>query len=139
MKQLLSAALVAVVLSTMTGCYKYAIKVGDGANVAGTPDKEIWTHHFINGVAGEADIDVSEVCPNGDASILIERNLVDAVLSNVTGGVLWAPSTVSVYCGGKTAQTELDADELKVVANSPAFANAVATLYPVKEEREAQK
>lgn len=130
MNKIFTASLLALCVITSSGCYKYAIKVGAGANAAGAPDKQVWTHHFVNGLVGDGAIDVGEVCPTGDAAILIERNLVDAVLTNVTGGVLWAPSTVSVYCGGKTAHTELDADEVRALAQTDAFDEAVSTLYP---------
>lgn len=127
----LKIVFVVLALASSTGCYKYAIKVGHGGDTGQKPTYTQWSHHFVAGAVGEEDIDVSQVCPSGDATVKIERNVVDAVLGNVVGNVLWQPSTVEVYCGnGRSAQLLLDEENGRRFARSQVFADAVATLEP---------
>ncbi len=126
----ISAALLCAVLSG-TSCYRYAVKVGQGGDIKGEPARSEWAHHFIAGAVGDETIDVSDVCPSGNATVKIERNVIDAVLGNIVGNVLWQPSTVEVYCGdGRTAALVLDEQSGPRFARSDAFADAVAELAP---------
>lgn len=127
---LMSAALMGAVF-VATGCYRYAVKVGSGGDLDGKPTRSEWTHHFIAGAVGDEVIDVTSVCPSGNATVKIERNVVDAVLGNIVGNVLWQPSTVEVFCGdGRTAALMLDEQSGPRFAKSEAFADAVAELAP---------
>jgi hypothetical protein len=126
----LSAALCAILLST--GCYRYAVKVGRGGDVGAAPAKTVWSHHFVAGLAGDAELDVASVCPSNDATVTIERNVIDSLISGATG-LMWEPSTVEVYCaGGGVASLEIDADRARRLVASPLFEEAVATLAPDK-------
>lgn len=126
----LSAALLCAVF-VGTGCYRYAVKVGSGGDLDDKPTRSEWTHHFIAGAVGDEVIDVSSVCPSGNATVKIERNVIDAVLGNIVGNVLWQPSTVEVYCGdGRTAALTLDDESGPRFAKSEAFADAVAEMAP---------
>lgn len=123
---------VAVVIST-SGCFKYMIKTGEGGDIRGEPTQSVWQHHLIDGMVGEGIVDVKKVCGGSpDATISIERNMVDAILGNLTGNLLWNPSTINVYCGDKVAAVELDADETERIASTPAFREAVQETAPAR-------
>ncbi len=129
-RMVMSAALLCAVFLA-SGCYRYAVKIGSGGDLGGEPAKSEWAHHFIAGAVGDETIDVTSVCPSGNATVKIERNVVDAVLGNIVGNVLWQPSTVEVYCGdGRTAALTLDERSGPRFAKSDAFVDAVAELAP---------
>ena len=134
MQNLIRSLAAVVVLVSVTGCYKYALKVGSGGDVNAQPASTEWSHHFIAGaVGGDGVIDVSAVCPSGNATVKIERNVVDAVLGNVVGNVLWQPSTIEVFCGdGRAAALTLDEKSGTRLARSQEFADAVAAVAPEK-------
>jgi hypothetical protein len=124
-------ALVVAMMMTTTGCFKYMIKTGAGGNASGTPTKSMWQHHLIDGLIGEGIVDVTEVCSGSpDATITIERNVVDGILGGLTGNLLWNPSTINVYCGDKASALLLDAEQTKRVASSAAFRDGVAEAAP---------
>jgi hypothetical protein len=132
----------AVVIGT-SGCFKYMIKTGDGGDTRGQPTASVWQHHLIDGMIGEGIVDVEKVCGGSpNATISIERNMVDAILGNLTGNLLWNPSTINVYCGDKVAEVELDAEQTERVASTPAFREAVEETAPERlselDERLAQ-
>lgn len=129
MKRIIQAVGIAALLVT-TGCFKYVVKTGAGGDTSRPPAKSVWNHHFVNGMVGESAVDVSSICPSGDATITIERSMVDALLGNVTGNMLWNPSTVEVYCGGAAASLSLDEEEQKKLVKSDVFLDAVAALAP---------
>jgi len=124
-----ASLIVAIALST-SGCFKYLIKTGAGGDTRGEPTKSIWQHHLIDGMIGEGLVDVGAVCGSPDATISIERNMVDAILGNLTGNLLWNPSTINVYCGDKVAEVVLDAEQTERVASSEAFRAGVAETAP---------
>ena len=123
-------ALTLAVAVSASGCFKYLIKTGAGGDPSGTPTKSVWQHHLLDGMIGEGIVDVQQVCGSPDATIAIERNVVDAILGNLTGNLLWNPSTINVYCGDKVAELELDAEETERVASSHAFRDAVEETAP---------
>jgi hypothetical protein len=120
----------AVVISS-TGCFKYMIKTGEGGDTRGQPTQSVWQHHLIDGMIGEGMVDVEKVCGGSpNATISIERNMVDAILGNLTGNLLWNPSTINIYCGDKVAAVTLDAEQTERVASTPAFREAVEETAP---------
>ncbi len=128
-RTLQALALFALLLST-TGCFKYVVKTGSGGDVSRPPATSVWNHHFVNGLVGESAIDVKDLCPSGDATIRIERNLIDSLLGNITGNILWNPSHVEVFCGGSAAALELDDEKQRAFAKSELFLEAVENLAP---------
>lgn len=129
MRSIALSSLVACLVLT-TGCYKYAINVGQGGDMKAPPKTE-WVHHYVAGIVGDATVDVSKLCGSPDATIHIERNLVDAVLADFTGGVLWTPSTVDVYCGnGAVGSLEIPAAARERLVRDERFLDVVDQLAP---------
>jgi hypothetical protein len=121
------AALAALAIST--GCMHYNIKVGKGGT---GPSQTMWQHHFAWMLVGDGNVDVASVC-NGatDATVRIERTLVDALLSYIVfGGWLWQPSTVTVQCGEKTAEVAIDEATAKKLVSSSEFLDMVNEVAP---------
>jgi hypothetical protein len=125
-----SASILAVMIAlASSGCYKYMVKTGAGGNTRGEPTKSTWQHHLIDGLIGEGAVDIAAVCGSADATVTIERTVVDSILVGMTG-MLWNPSTINVYCGNKVASVELDSDQTERVARSEAFRVGVIETAP---------
>lgn len=124
-RSLSALALTFAVVTSTSGCFKYVIRTGEGGDTTGKPTESVWQHHLIHGMVGEGIVDVKKVCGSPDATISIERNMVDSILGNLTGDLLWNPSTINIYCGEKIAAVELDAEQTERVASTPAFRAAV--------------
>jgi hypothetical protein len=125
----MAAVLLVVVMAT--GCFKYTIKTGTGGDITREPNKSEWTLHFIDGLVGEGGMDVQEVCGGPNATIKIERNVVDAIIANATGVMLIQPSHINVYCGDqKVAQLPVDNHNAQRIAATSEFHNVVAEARP---------
>ncbi len=138
----LATSLVLSAAISTSGCFKYLIKTGAGGDTRGTPTKSVWQHHLVDGLIGEGVVDVAAVCNSPDATITIERNIVDAILGNMTGNILWNPSTINIYCGDKVSKVELNAEQTERVASTEAFREAVEETAPERLpelERAVQK
>jgi hypothetical protein len=68
---------VAAFLVSVMGCNKYMIKTGAGGNTSAAPKKSEWQMHFIDGLIGEGNFDVQEICGGPDATIKIERAILE--------------------------------------------------------------
>lgn len=136
MKKLIFIALVAATAFS-AGCFKYAVKVGSGGDVGSKPAVSEWTHHFAWGLIGEGSVDVAAACGGSDnATVVIERNIVDGVLFHLFAEGLWGPSHVEIFCGaGRQASVELDRERALAFVRSDEFLDVVAELAP---ERLAQ-
>jgi hypothetical protein len=132
MTRWLGALALVVCGATSMGCYKYTIRVGDGGNLSGPPTRVEAANHFVYGAVGEGQLDITNVCPSGSATVKISQTVVDNVLQWALGGVLWQPSTMEVYCGNSRAASvlELDEERARQLAASPAFLDAVEALAP---------
>jgi hypothetical protein len=131
MSNLMNVVLLAVVVASISGCFKYTIKTGNGGDVGGTPDKSEWTLHFIDGLVGEGGVDVQAICNGPNATIKIERNVVDAIIANATGVFLVQPSHIDVYCGDqRVSQLPVDKESARRIAATDEFLDIVAEARP---------
>ena len=125
------AALTLVASFSLVGCHSYVVKLGRGGDLSQPPRKSEWIHHFLAGWVGKPEVNVSEVCGSEDATVKIEQTLIDGLLTNFTGGVLWHPSHIEVYCrDGTSARLDVDPQQLEAFIRSDAFLDVVAAVSP---------
>ena len=133
MTRMFKTVAVAAFLVSVTGCNKYMIKTGAGGNTSAAPKKSEWQLHFIDGLIGEGNFDVKEICGGPDATIKIERAILDGIISSCTG-FLVMPSHVDIYCGAgataPTAQLPLTQHNAEVIAKSDEFRAATVAIAP---------
>ena len=106
-----------------TGCFKHSYDVGSGGDTQSEPSYDSWHSHWLFGIIGEEEVDVSQECPNGNATVKDRVTFVNALVG-ILVGVIYYPTTVSVYCAekGKAAQrrsVELSPEAMKRVALNP--------------------
>jgi hypothetical protein len=127
----LGMGLLCVSVGTLGGCYKHSYTVGRGGNTGGDPTKSYWQSHWLFGLIGESDVDMKTTCPSGNATIKDRWSFLNSIVTALVG-VIYAPTTVEVYCGeGKTASLHLSPEQLRRIAVAPetmAWANEVSTV-----------
>ena len=129
MKKINILAVLALGLA-LTGCFSHTITVGSGGNTSGEPSATQSNSFFVAGLVGEANIDVGATCPDGNATVVVNHTLINRLLQVLTGS-LWAPTTVTIYCGGGSAEVELSVEDMKKIAEAP-------SMQPIIEEAQAQ-
>ena len=115
----------------LTGCFTHTIKVGSGGDTSGAAASETTNSFFVAGLFGEANVDVSSACPDGNATVVVTHTIINRILQGVTMS-LWAPATTTIYCGGGSAEVELSAEDMKKVAEAP-------SMQPIIEEAQAEQ
>jgi hypothetical protein len=138
-----SALALAFASFALTGCFKYAIVSGSGGNLEGNA-KTAWENHFLWGLVGDPSVDVSKVCGTENATVRVERDFLQGLLSTVLLG-LWTPSTLRVYCGSTdrpSAMIELSPEDQRALVSSAGFLDMVLDvapeLYDDAEQAQAQ-
>jgi len=129
MKKINILAVLALGLA-LTGCFSHTITVGSGGNTSGEPSATQSNSFFVAGIFGEANVDVGATCPDGNATVVVNHTLINRLLQVLTGS-LWAPTTVTIYCGGGSAEVELSVEDMKKIAEAP-------SMQPIIEEAQAQ-
>jgi hypothetical protein len=133
MTRMFKTVAVAAFLVSVMGCNKYMIKTGAGGDTGSAPKKSEWQMHFVDGLIGEGNFDVQQICGGPDATIKIERSILDGIISSCTG-LLVMPSHVDVYCGAgataPTAQLPLTQHNAEVIAKSDEFRAATVAIAP---------
>lgn len=111
-----------------TACHKHSYDVGSGGNVDAEPAKDMWASHWFFGTIGETHIDVKEVCPSGNATIKDKRSFLNGLVAGVTG-IVWSPSTVTIWCGGggESADAEESQGQAVSIRLTPEETKAIAT------------
>lgn len=94
--------LACVLALAFTGCYKHSYTVGAGGNVDADPAYDEWESHWFFGIIGETEVDVKTVCPSGNATIKDKHTFLNGLVGALIG-IVWAPTTVEVYCDGAGA------------------------------------
>lgn len=119
----LCAALMTAVLAS--GCFKYAIKVGDGGDVSGMPDYDQSQFFFVEGAIGQSNIDVGKICKDTtDATVLVEQPFHWGLVENCLCGELVNPVQVKVYCSKKKAAADMRSVEPNTNRSSSAALGA---------------
>ncbi len=86
--------LLLAVLGTQPGCY--AVRYQTRATASGRKHT-IPAHFFLWGLAGEKDVDLDAVCPEGPARWSNHASAVDVLLTVITVGI-YSPRTITVEC-----------------------------------------
>ncbi|MDP6934626.1 MAG: hypothetical protein QGG40_17010 [Myxococcota bacterium] len=81
-----------------TGCYKNTMKTGMPPGTT----HDIKAQFFLWGLAGEMDVNLQEVCPNGVSQIEESVQVGDAILGCLTCGIL-SPVSIQVRCASGAA------------------------------------
>ncbi len=94
----LCACLLAISIGT-TGCYRHTHTVGTGGDIQKEADYDEWESHWLFASIGETEIDVNKICASGNATVQDRISFLNGLVTIVLlGGLIWAPSTVRVYC-----------------------------------------
>jgi hypothetical protein len=113
----------------MTGCFEHTYTVGQGAP-AGPVVYEEWSNSWLGGLIGEKNLDVSQLCPSGNATIHDEQSLLNGLVSFLTGGI-YTPTTVEVRCdSGRSAEIGFSRSEVIAIVTSQAFMDRVERVMP---------
>lgn len=87
------AAISALAVMMLAGCYKVTY-------VSDKPMGETQTgsqSFFIFGLAGQANINVPQMCPNGAARLIVQQTFVDGLLGAITFGI-YTPRSYELTC-----------------------------------------
>ncbi|MCP4898031.1 MAG: hypothetical protein GY906_13750 [bacterium] len=130
MKKHTIVMLVAGLCLLFTGCYKHTYTIGEGATTGSKVAYEHWHHHWIFGIIGDENVNISEICPSGNATIHEERSFLNGIV-DVLIGFIYSPTTVTVICaeGGET-EIELTSDKIAMIVADPRFLLAVEEYAP---------
>ncbi len=92
-------ALLAVsALLALSGCFKMQYTYGP-EKAKGSEDVKEWQHRALWGIVELSDeVDISDVCPNGQFSRIRTKVSVGNSITTMIFGTLYTPSTVQVWC-----------------------------------------
>lgn len=103
----------------VAGCYRHTFTVGNGGNTSKDPEYSAWQSHWLYGVIGDTNVDVKTICPSGNATIQDRHGFLNLVVYALVG-VIYAPTTVEVYCGdGTTAKLTVTPAQLRAAGLEP--------------------
>jgi hypothetical protein len=131
----LTVAVVAVALFA-AACFTHSYTVGSGGNTNNSPAYSHWHGHWIFGWLGNETVNVSSICPSGNATIEDEHTFVNLIVAALIGE-LYYPTTVNVYCDGRTASLQLTPEQLRAIGRAPEMLSYVHEVWPQAEERVA--
>lgn len=111
LKSLMGATLLCASAMIFTGCHKHSYTVGTGGDTEAEAAYDSWESHWFFGTIGESELNVNEICPSGNATVKDKRSFLNGLVAGFTG-IVWSPTTVTVYCGsGEAAAEEAPVDE----------------------------
>lgn len=142
MKHLLSVVVCMGML--VAGCFQHIYTVGKGAPRVGEPKYDKWHSHFLSGLIGKENLNIKEICPSGNATIVDEISFTNRLVAWLClGGLIYYPSTVKVYCADSntTSSVDISQEEARRIVMSPEFVEHVREVDParVNEVEAAQK
>ncbi len=132
MKNRIIAAVVAVI--TLSSCFSHQFTVGRGASTDGAPVLSEWRSHWIYGLFGTGEVNVAAVCPSGNATIKDYHSFVNLIIGALIGWIWW-PTTVEVYCDGRSASLSLTPEQMRAIGRSADFERLVSEVMPTELER----
>ena len=111
------------------GCYEHTYTIGTGAQT-GPLVYDHWQNHWLGGLIGEEIVDISEICPSGNATIHDEQTFLNGLVSALTVGI-YTPTEVKSRCrGGRSGQLELDKATVRRIVAAPVFLERVEEIAP---------
>ena len=94
MKTLFRTAILAIALTSLTGCWTYVTKVGQGAQTGVTETAK--NHYLIYGLVAMSTSDFQEMAGDAtDYTVKIEHTFIDGLIQAITFGI-YTPTTVTV-------------------------------------------
>jgi hypothetical protein len=133
--RLVVTVLAAAVLAT--ACFKHSYTFGAGGNTHNSPAYSSWHGHWILGFFGDETVNVSSICPSGNATVTDEHSFVNLIIAALIGE-LYYPTTVEVYCDGRVARLELSPEQLRAMGRNPRTMAYVRDAAPEQAPRLAQ-
>jgi hypothetical protein len=121
-------AFFAIALSA-SACFKHTYSIGAGGNTNNSPAYSSWHGHWIFGLFGDDTINIQSICPSGNATIKDEHSFVNLIIAALVGE-LYYPTTVEVYCDGRTARLELSPEKLRELGRNPRLMAQVRDAEP---------
>ena len=119
-KSLCLIVIVAVACIGATSCWKHTYTVGAGAP-EGQQIYKKWHSHYLFGLIGDKNVDVTTLCPSGNATVKDQHSFVNQIIQFLTIGI-YGPTTVTVLCDdGKQTKLELSGEQISEIANDPRF------------------
>lgn len=104
MSKLLGFSLIGAVALSSLACHKHSYTVGAGGNTEGEAAYSKWESHWFFGVIGESEVDIAKVCPSGNATIKDSQSFLNGLVAGFVG-IVWSPTTVTIYCDGGSTGT----------------------------------
>lgn len=90
-------AIVLLALAALiSGCFHHVYTVGSGAP-NGRVVYSAWHAHWLFAIIGEDNVDVSRLCPSGNATVRNDVTFVNGLIGTLIG-VIYYPTTVEVFC-----------------------------------------
>jgi hypothetical protein len=104
-----------------TACFTHTYTVGAGGDVTKPPTYSASKGHFLNGLISDDNvINVSNICPSGNATIKDQHTFVNLLIGALIG-IIYRPTNVEVYCGegGTTSSVVIPPETLRQIALDP--------------------
>lgn len=121
--RLATGVLAIALFGALAGCHKATFT--RDVPPAG-PTQSTWTNYWVFGLAGVAEIDVRDYCPDGDVRLVrTGGNVATGLVSVVTMGI-YTPRKVWIECGATGAVAEAGA------VNAPDRGGAGAERPPLR-------
>jgi hypothetical protein len=80
----------------VAGCHNHRLDLGTGAP-RGPVVYEEWHSYYLWGSIGEHRIDITRVCPSGNATISRGRSFMNQLAADLTLGI-YSPMTITIRC-----------------------------------------
>jgi hypothetical protein len=113
----------------VAGRYEHTFTVGAGAPT-GPVMYDHWENFWLGGLIGHKKVDVTEMCPSGDATIETKQTFLNGLVSGLTSGI-YTPLTLKIRCAsGRRAAVGLTSEDVAAVVRSPQFLEEVARSAP---------
>jgi hypothetical protein len=129
LKTISTALALTMVVAASAACYRHTVIAGTGAPT-GRLVYDHWENFWIIGLIGDTKLDVTEICPSGNATIEARQTFLNGFVSALTSGI-YTPTTLRVRCqDGRTAGISLGSDDVRRIVTDERFAEWVRVDAP---------